>query len=69
MYIKNVLYVLRGYQSYNNPLTQKTVLLFTVYLWYILTKCTITEVVFSCVVLVVVVCSTSHLCYVCYTDM
>ena len=70
MYIKNVLYVLlAGYWSYNNPLPQKTALLFTVYLRYILTKYTVTELVFSCVVLVVVVCSSNHLCYVCYTDM
>ena len=49
MYIKHVLcvYVLRGYKSCNNPLTQKTVLPLTVYLWYILTKCTITEVAYT----------------------
>ena len=42
---------LRGYYSYNNPSPQKTALLFTVYLLYILTKCssTITEVAYSCV--------------------
>ena len=50
MYIKNVLYVLRGYLSYNNPLPQKTALLFTVYLRYLLTECTITEVAYGCVV-------------------
>ena len=50
MYIKNVSYVLRGYLSYNNPLPQKTALLYLAYLWYLLTKYAITEVAYSCVV-------------------
>ena len=52
MYITNtILYIVKKRELHKKApagccltLTQKTVLLFTVYLWYILTKCIITEV-------------------------